>query len=108
MAKALIKVKPKKYDVGDVIRVDLIAIHPMETGLRKNKEKELIPAHYIEEVKFYFNDEMFTNMVVWETVSTNPYISIDMKVEKEGTLKVVMKDNKGEVTEKTESIKPKA
>ena len=42
----MIKTKPKTYNVGDVIQVDAILEHPMETGLRKDKDGKVIPAHH--------------------------------------------------------------
>ena len=46
-------------------------------------------------------------MVVWESLSTNPLFTINFKVPGEGELKVIFKDNKGEVNEKSTKIKPK-
>ncbi len=106
--KSLIKVKPKKFKTGDVVKVDFMVMHPMETGLRKDKKSgQIVPAEYINEVKFYFNDELITHMNVWETLSTNPLFTINFKVPSAGTLKVVYKDNKGEVNEKSKKLKPK-
>ena len=52
--KSLIKVKPKKYHTGDIVKVDFMVMHPMETGLRKDKKTgAIVPAEYINEVKFY-------------------------------------------------------
>jgi len=109
MGKALVKVKPKKYNVGDIVKVDFIVIHPMDTGLKKDKKTgKIIPAKYINEVEFFFNGKSFTKMVVWESVSTNPYFSVNMKVTEKGKVKVVYKDNTGETAEKEKKIKPKA
>lgn len=106
--KSLIKIKPKKYHVGDTVKVDFMVMHPMDTGLRKNKKTgKLIPAHYINEVSFYFNDTLITKMVTWETISTNPLFSINYKVTGKGVMKVIYKDNLGEVNEKSKKIKPK-
>jgi len=106
--KTLIKIKPKTYAVGEIVKVDFMAMHPMETGMRKNKDTgELIPAQYIDEVKFFFNDKLITKMIVWESVSVNPVLSISFKVPGEGTLKVVAKDNKGDNVETMAAIKPK-
>ncbi len=106
--KSLIKIKPKKYSVGDVVKVDFMVMHPMETGLRKDKKTgNYIPAEYINEVKFFFNDTLITKMMIWESLSTNPLFTINFKVPGKGELKVVYKDNKGEVNEKSKKIKPK-
>ncbi len=106
--KSLIKVKPKKYKVGEIVKVDFMVMHPMETGMRKDKKTgQVIPAEYINEVKFFFNDKLLTKMMVWETLSTNPLFTINFKIPSKGVLKVVYKDNKGEVNEKSKKIKPK-
>ena len=106
--KSLIKIKPKKYATGDVVKVSFMIMHPMETGMRKDKKSgEIVPAHYINEVKFYFNDTLFTTMKTWESLSTNPVFSINFKVPGKGEVKVVCKDNMGEVIEKSKKVKPK-
>lgn len=106
--KSLIKVKPKSYTVGDIVKVSFMVMHPMDTGLRKDKKTgKIIPAHYINEVKFLFNDKLFTTMTTWESLSTNPVFTINFKVPAAGELKVIYKDNQGEVSEKSKKIKPK-
>ncbi len=106
--KSLIKIKPKKYKAGDVVQVSFMVMHPMDTGMRKDKKTgELVPAHYINEVNFMFNDTAFTTMKTWESLSTNPVFTINFKVPGPGEIKVLFKDNKGEVNEKSTKIKPK-
>jgi len=107
--KSMIKIKPKKYKVGDVVKVDFIVIHPMDTGMKKDKKTGKVkPAHYISEIDFSFEGETFTKMTVWESVSTNPYFSVNFVVpDKKGKIKVVFKDNTGEVNEKEKKLKPK-
>ncbi len=106
--KTLIKIKPKDYKAGDVVKIDFMAIHPMESGMRKDKDSgALIPAHYINEVNFFFNDKLLTKMITWESLSVNPVLSISYKVTGAGTLKVIAKDNKGQSVESTTAITPK-
>jgi sulfur-oxidizing protein SoxZ len=79
--KSMIKFKPKKFKTGDTIKVDFIVIHPMETGTRKDKKTgKLKPAKYIDNITFSLDGKPFTTMKVWETVSTNPYFSVNLKV----------------------------
>lgn len=106
--KSMIKVKPKSYAIGEVVKVDFIVIHPMETGMRKDKKTgEIVPAHHINSVKFYYGEDLVTSMEVWESVSTNPYFSVNLKITKEAPLKVVFTDNQGLSMEKVYKIKPK-
>jgi len=106
--KSLIKIKPKRYKNGDVVKVSFMVMHPMETGSRKDKKtKKLIPAKYINSVKFNYNGKEITTMKVWESLSVNPVFTTYMKVDGKGKLKVTYTDNTGEVNEKSKKIKPK-
>ncbi|MCD6258427.1 MAG: thiosulfate oxidation carrier complex protein SoxZ [Helicobacteraceae bacterium] len=106
--KSLIKIKPKKYSDGEVVQMSLMVMHPMETGLRKDKKTgEIIPADYINSVKFEYNGKVVTTMNVWESISTNPVFSTYLKIDGAGELKVTFTENTGEVHEKSTKIKPK-
>jgi len=116
--KAMIKIKPKKkYKVGDIITVSLMVQHPMDTGMAKDKETGKIrPAHYIDNVEFAFLDkgekdekkaEVFTKIKVWESISADPFFSVQYKVEKPGKIVVHFTDNLGEEMTKTKKLKPK-
>ena len=106
--KSLIKIKPKKYKDGELVKVSFMVMHPMETGSRKDKKtKQLIPAKYINSVKFNYNGKVITTMNVWEALSTNPVFTTYMKINGKGKLTVTFTDSTGEVHEKSKKIKPK-
>ncbi len=106
--KSLIKIKPKKFKDGEVVKVSFMVMHPMETGSRKDKKtKQLIPAKYINSVKFNYNGKVITTMNVWEALSTNPVFTTYMKINGKGKLTVTFTDSTGEVHEKSKKIKPK-
>ena len=85
-----------------------MVMHPMETGTRKDKKtKKLIPAKYINSVKFNYNGKVITTMNVWEALSTNPVFTTYMKINGKGKLTVTFTDSTGEVHEKSKKIKPK-
>lgn len=106
--QSLIKIKPKKYKDGEIVKVNFMVIHPMETGMRKDKKTgELVPADYVNSIKFDYNGQVITNMTVWESVSANPVFTTNMKINGAGKLTVTFTDNKGGVYESTAKIKPK-
>ena len=106
--KSMIKIKPKKFKVGDTVKVDFIVIHPMDTGTKKDKKTGNIkPAHYIDNITFSFDDKSFTTMKIWESVSTNPYFSVNYKVTAKGKISVDYTDNQGEKNSKSKKLKPK-
>ena len=105
---ALIKLRPRRYKKGDIIRVDSVIMHPMHTGLVKDKKTgKIIPPHYINKVEVYYGGELITFIDVNASVSANPFFSFYLVADKKAPLKIVWKDNKGEVTEKTIQIKPR-
>ncbi len=98
---------PRVVKKGDVIPVKALIIHPMETGLRKDKNTgERIPAHYINEVTVFYGDTLVTRFDWSFAVSANPLITFHLKVDKAAPLRIIWKDNRGGVYEKTVQIKP--
>ncbi len=81
---------------GDLTEVQALIQHPMDTGLVKNSNGELIPAHFIQELKFECDgkDVFVAN---WGTaVSKDPYVKFSFKGAKKGDeLKISWTDNKG-------------
>ena len=81
---------------GDIAEVQALIQHPMDTGLVKNPAGELIPAHYIQQLKFEWNGkDVF--VADWGTaVSKDPYVKFSFKGAKKGDeLKISWTDNKG-------------
>ena len=106
--RAIVKIKPKKYAEGDIVKVSFMVQHPMETGMAKDKETGKIkPAHYIDDITFSFDGEPFTKMKVWESISADPFFSVQYKVEKAGKITVDFTDNLGEKATKSKKVKPK-
>ena len=81
---------------GDITEVQALIQHPMDTGLVKDPKGELIPAHYIQQLKFEWNGkDVF--VADWGTaVSKDPYVKFSFKGAKKGDeLKISWIDNKG-------------
>lgn len=90
---------------GDITEVQTLIQHPMDTGLVKDAKGELIPAHYIQALKFACNakDVFVAN---WGTaISKDPYVKFSFKGAKKGDdLKISWTDNKGGSDETTAKI----
>lgn len=81
---------------GDITEVQALIQHPMDTGLVKNPNGELIPAHFIQELKFECNGrDVF--VADWGTaVSKDPYVKFSFRGAKKGDeLKISWTDNQG-------------
>ncbi len=89
-----VKAKIKK----ELVLVKLLAKHPMETGLRKDKKTgEIIPAHYIQELICKHQDKIVFIANFGRAVSKNPYVSFSFAGGKSGDqLSLSWVDNLGE------------
>jgi len=98
---------PRSIHKGEVIAIKTLITHPMETGFRKDKKtKKKIPAFYISDVSMYYGDTLISRADWTIAVSTNPFMTFYVKADKTAPLKIVWKDIRGGVYEKTIQIKP--
>jgi len=101
MAKSTIKLRTKAK--GGMIQVKSLITHPMETGLRRTKKGDKIPANYITEVMVEANGEAVLTANWTGSVSKNPFISFSYAGAKGDMVKLTWKDKtgKGDSLEKT-------
>lgn len=78
-----------------ITQVKALINHPMETGARKDRQTgEVIPAHFIEEVKCTYKDQVVMSALWSGGVSKNPYLSFSFKGGETGdTLTLSWTDN---------------
>lgn len=102
MAKIKIKAKAK----GDTTQVKALMNHPMETGLRKDADGNIIPAHYIQEVTCKHKEKVVMTCNWGPAVSKNPYVSFKFKgAEKGDTIVLSWVDNQGQSASEEAEIK---
>ncbi|MCP3867733.1 MAG: thiosulfate oxidation carrier complex protein SoxZ [Gammaproteobacteria bacterium] len=102
MAKKSIKIRAKVKE--DIVTVKALMTHPMETGARKDKSGELIPAHFIQEVVCESGGKTILTADWSGGVSKNPYLSFKFKGASKGDMvKLSWADNKG----KSDSVEAK-
>lgn len=82
---------------GDETTVKALITHAMETGLRKGKDGNKIPAHHITEVTCEHAGKTVMVAQWGPAVSKNPYLAFKFKGAKAGdAVKLSWVDNKGE------------
>jgi len=92
--KNTIRVKTKIQD--NTTSVKMLIRHPMETGLRKDKAGNTIPAHFIEEVTCKHQDKTVFTALWGIAISKNPYLSFTLPGVKQGdAISISWLDNKG-------------
>lgn len=97
MAARKMKIRARVQDRGGV-EVLVLVRHPMETGLRKDKEtKKTIPAHFIQAMKVEHNGRLVAEAELGIAVAANPIMGFGLKDAKAGDkLRVSWQDNRGE------------
>jgi len=82
---------------GDVLHVRVLISHPMETGLRRDADDNLVPAHFIELVTFTYGPRVVLTAQWGPAVSRNPYLSFKIhNAAPGGRLKISWTDNRGD------------
>jgi sulfur-oxidizing protein SoxZ len=106
MAKIRPRVRvPRSAEAGEVITIKTLISHPMESGLRKDKQGNLIPRRIINKFEVTFNGELAFGADLEPAVSANPYFEFQMTVPETGTVKFVWHDDNGETYELDKEIK---
>lgn len=95
MAEKTIKIRAKERD--GMIEVKSLITHPMETGMRKDKKGDLVPAHFIQEVVAELNGKVVMTAYWGVAISQNPYLSFRINGGKKGDqIRLAWTDNKGD------------
>jgi len=94
---AKIKIRGKIKE--GVAEVKSLMPHPMETGTRRNAEGNIVPAHYIQTVTCFKNNEQVIQAHWGTAVSKNPFFAFKVKNAVPGdTIRVDWVDNTGETS----------
>jgi sulfur-oxidizing protein SoxZ len=81
---------------GDLALIRILISHPMETGLRKDSDGKLVPAHFIQLVTVTYGDRTVLSAQWGRAISQNPYLAFKFHgAAKGGKLKVTWTDNMG-------------
>jgi sulfur-oxidizing protein SoxZ len=90
-----LKIRTKQQDGLTLVR--LLMTHPMETGRRRDEATgEVIPAHFIREVKIEHNGKLVVSGELSTAVSKDPYLSVRFRGGQPGDkIRVSWVDNLG-------------
>ena len=90
--------KPTKIRARAVDRIvdfRMLMRHEMESGLRKDKTGETVPAWFIKEFRVFLNNETVLVGYIGPTISKNPYFKCSFAGKAGDTVKVSWVDNRG-------------
>ena len=95
---------PDRIARGDLIIVNAIVVHPMDTGVFRTAEGQPIPAFFIKDVVVTYGDEPVARFEWTSGVSKDPIVSFTLTADKEAPLTMVWTDSKGGVYRQSVAI----
>jgi sulfur-oxidizing protein SoxZ len=95
---------PDRITRGEIIYVNSIISHPMDTGFFRTAEGQPIPAYFIKDVVVTYGDEQVARFTWTSGISRDPVLSFALKADKEAPLAMVWSDNKGGVYKQSVNI----
>jgi sulfur-oxidizing protein SoxZ len=82
---------------GDKVEVKVLMAHDMETGLRKDPDGKLVPAHFIRNVGVTHGGRTVLSAQWGTSISRNPFMHFRFKGGKPGDkVTITWVDNKGD------------
>jgi sulfur-oxidizing protein SoxZ len=88
-------VLPERIRQGDVIRVQVVVQHPMDTGFFRDANANIIPAWFINDVRIRYGDDEIARFEWTSGVSKDPMVSFMLKADREAPLTFVWRDSQG-------------
>jgi sulfur-oxidizing protein SoxZ len=95
---------PSRITQDDLITVNAIISHPMDTGLFRTAEGAPIPAYFIKHVVVTYGSQEIARFEWTSGISRDPLVSFTVKADKEAPLTMVWTDNKGAVFRQSSNI----
>jgi len=93
------KVKIRGKIKNDIAEIKSLMPHPMETGTRRDTDGALVPAHYIQSVTCFKNDQQVLQAHWGPAVSKNPFFAFKIKNATPGdVVRVEWLDNTGDTS----------
>lgn len=81
----------------EIFQVRSLITHPMDTGLRKDEQGEIIPRRIINSFTCRYNGEIVFKTELYEAVAANPYIEFYVRARDSGTLEYIWEEDGGAV-----------
>ena len=96
---------PDRVVKGDLIVVNAIISHPMDTGFFRNADGQPIPAYFIKGVVVTYGDLEVARFMWTSGISRDPIVSFTLKADREAPVTMTWTDNRGGVFRHSADIK---
>jgi sulfur-oxidizing protein SoxZ len=102
MARTLLNV-PSTARRGEIIKINTLIAHIMETGFRRNDMGEPVPRDIIHTFVCTYNGEEVFRAELFPAITANPFISFTTVATESGTIAFNWTDDHGQT--QTETVK---
>jgi sulfur-oxidizing protein SoxZ len=96
---------PDRVARGDLIVVNAIISHPMNTGFFRDADGNPIPAYFIKDVVVTYGDREVARFMWTSGISRDPIVSFTLRADREAPLAMTWTDNKGGVFTQSADIR---
>jgi len=96
---------PSSIKAGDIVKVRVLVIHPMEIVQRKDGKVVDKNYHFINRVLVTYLDKQIAEFETTQSISENPFFTFAVKATDPGVLRVTFLDTHGGRYEGTADIK---
>jgi sulfur-oxidizing protein SoxZ len=88
---------PRAVAKGEIFQVRTLISHPMETGLRRNDQGNVIPRKIIKKFVCRYNGVVVFSADFHEAVAANPYVEFYLRAVESGRLEFAWEEDGGGV-----------
>src|SRR3954463_5978789 len=92
---------PDQIRRGDLITVNAIVSHPMDTGFFRTASGEPIPAYFIKDVVVTYGDEEVARFEWTSGISRDPVVIFSLRADKQAPLAMTWTDTRGEIVQRS-------
>jgi sulfur-oxidizing protein SoxZ len=96
---------PDRVARGELIVVNAIISHPMDTGFFRDADGKPIPAYFIKDVVVTYGDQEVARFLWTSGVSRDPIVSFTLRADREAPLTMTWTDNQGGVFTQSADIR---
>ena len=96
---------PDRVARGELIVVNAIVSHPMDTGFFRDADGKPIPAYFIKDVVVTYGDQEVARFMWTSGISRDPIVSFTLRADREAPLTMTWTDNKSGVFTQSADIR---
>ncbi len=80
---------------GEIIEIQALIAHPMETGYRPGPDGQVLPRDLIRRFSCHYNGALVFSCELYPAVAANPYLAFALRAQDSGTLRLQWEGDNG-------------